>query len=123
MYSSSSQNVLLDKSQELCNLTMLNCFRFFSGSLLITNPVSKKVCLITCIMLINPIQDGTFRGCSRISCNDETWHSYTLLKEDAKKYINHVTQPISSADISILSPEISNFCYIKKYGYKLHFNK
>ena len=49
---------------------------------------------------INPIQDGLFRGCSRmgggglfgppplnpphISYNDETWHSYTLPKEDAK---------------------------------------
>ena len=45
------------------------------------------------IKLLNPIQDGLFRGCSRmrggrggkkthISCNDETWHSYTLPKED-----------------------------------------
>ena len=48
---------------------------------------------------INPIQDGLFWGCSRmrledflfplpkichISYNDETWHSYTLPKEDPK---------------------------------------
>ena len=79
---------------------------------------------------INPIQDGPFRGClkdagvkkaphpynlSRISYNDETWHNYLLPKEDSKKHINHVTHPLSSADISIFSPEISNFCYIKIY--------
>ena len=48
--------------------------------------------------LVNPIQDGTFWGCSRIwgtkslaslksshkSYNDESWHSYTLPKEDSK---------------------------------------
>ena len=41
----------------------------------------------------------------------------------SKKYLNHVTQtPLSSADISIFSPEISKFCYIKKHRYRLHFN-
>ena len=48
--------------------------------------------------LLNPIQDGLFRSCSRmgepkgpplqnlshISDIDETWHSYTLPKEDPK---------------------------------------
>ena len=33
-----------------------------------------------------------------------------------------MTHPLSSADISIFSPEISNFCCIKKYRYRLHFN-
>ena len=33
----------------------------------------------------------------------------------AKKYMNHVTYPLSSADISTFSSEISKFCYIKKY--------
>ena len=35
----------------------------------------------------NPIQDGLFLSCSNllhISYNDETWHNYTLLKEDPK---------------------------------------
>ena len=32
-----------------------------------------------------------------------------------------MTHPLSSADISIFSPEISKFCYIKKYRYRLHF--
>ena len=38
-----------------------------------------------------------------------------------QKYINHVTHPLSSADISIFSPKISKFCYIKKYRYRLDF--
>ena len=36
--------------------------------------------------------------------------------------MNHVTHPLSSADISIFSPEISKFCYIKKYRYGSHFD-
>ena len=28
--------------------------------------------------------------------------------------MNHVTHSLSSSDISIFSPEVSNFCYIKK---------
>ena len=36
--------------------------------------------------------------------------------------MNHVTDPLSSADISNFSQEISKFCYIKKYGYRLHFD-
>ena len=38
-----------------------------------------------------------------------------------QKYINHVTHPSTSADISIFPPAISKFCYIKKYGYRLYF--
>ena len=39
-----------------------------------------------------------------------------------KKYINHVTHTLCSSDISIFSPEISRFFYIKKYRYRLHFD-
>ena len=49
--------------------------------------------------------------------NDKTWHIYTLRR--SKKYINH---PLSSADISIFSPGIGKFCYIKKYRHRLHLN-
>ena len=35
--------------------------------------------------------------------------------------MNHVTHTLSSADISIFSPEISKVFYIKKYRYRLHF--
>ena len=33
----------------------------------------------------------------------------------SNKYMNHMTHPLSSADISIFSPEISKFCHIKKH--------
>ena len=36
--------------------------------------------------------------------------------------MNHVTNYLSSADTSTFSPEISKFCYIKKYIYRLHFD-
>ena len=84
---------------------------------------------------INPIQDGPFRGflwmggakssspenLSHISYKYEIRHNYTLRKKNQKKYMNHVTQPLSSADISIFSLEITKFCYIRKYIYRLEF--
>ena len=39
-----------------------------------------------------------------------------------KNYMNHMTHPVSPADISNFSPEISKLCYIKKYMYRLHFD-
>ena len=36
--------------------------------------------------------------------------------------MNHVTHLLISADISIFSSEISKFCYIRKYRYRLHFS-
>ena len=33
-----------------------------------------------------------------------------------------MTHPLNSADIRVASPEISNSCYVKKYGYVLHFD-
>ena len=45
------------------------------------------------------------------------WWNLTQLylpQKRSKKYLNHVTQLLSSADISIFSPEISKFCYIRK---------
>ena len=39
-----------------------------------------------------------------------------------EKYINHLAHRMSSADISISSLEINNFCYIMKYKYRLHLN-
>ena len=35
--------------------------------------------------------------------------------------MNHMTYPLSSADISIFSSQISKFCYVRKYKYTLHF--
>ena len=39
-----------------------------------------------------------------------------------KNYTNHVTHLLISVGISIFSPEICYFCYIKKYRYRLYFN-
>ena len=45
-----------------------------------------------------------------------------LTQRRSKKYMNQVTHPLNSADISIFSLEISKFCHIKKYRYRLHFD-
>ena len=36
--------------------------------------------------------------------------------------MKYVTGSLSSTDISILLPEISKFCYIKKYRYRFHLD-
>ena len=36
--------------------------------------------------------------------------------------MNHVTHPLTFADISIFSLEFSKLCYIKKYRYRLYFS-
>ena len=36
--------------------------------------------------------------------------------------MNHVIHPMIPADISNSSPEISKFCYNKRYIYRLHFD-
>ena len=66
----------------------------------------------------NPIQDGLFRGCSRMGRSLKSvthiiqWWKLAqlyLTQRRSKKYMNYVTLPLSSADISIFSTEISNF--------------
>ena len=36
--------------------------------------------------------------------------------------LTHVTHPLNFADMSIFLSGIGNFCFIKKYRYRLHFN-
>ena len=48
-------------------------------------------------------------------------YSYALPKEDPKKYINHVTHSLSSADIGIYSLEMDKFCYIREHICRLLF--
>ena len=80
-------------------------------------------------------KEGNFSAVLRLFRTDlsKIYHTYSTMIElgtvvsylrskKFKKYINHVTHPMSSEDSSIFSPEISNFCYIKKYRYRLHFN-
>ena len=93
---------------------------------------------ISMVVIINPIQDGLFRGCSGMGRGGakrppslksvtyilQRWNlaQLYLSQRRSRKYMNHVTHPLSSADISIFLPEISRFCYIKKYRYRLYFD-
>ena len=43
-----------------------------------------------------------------------------LTKRRSENYMDHVTHPFSFADFNIFLPEISKFCYIKKYRYRFH---
>ena len=86
----------------------------------------------------NPVQDGLLRGCSLMeggrakrppSLKPVThilqWWNFAqlyLTQRRFKNYVNHVTYHLSSADISIFSPVISKFCYMKKYRYRLYFD-
>ena len=64
-----------------------------------------------------PIQDGLFRGCSRMGRGPSVTHilqwwnlaQLYLTQRRSKKYMNHVTYPLSSADISIFHQKSTNF--------------
>ena len=86
---------------------------------------------------INPIQDGLFWGCWQMGEGQKDppslkpvkhilqWWNLAqlyLIQKISKKYMNHVKHPLSSADISIFSPEISKFSYITKHRYRLYFD-
>ena len=47
-------------------------------------------------------------------------HLY-LSQGRSKKYMNHMKHTLIFADISVFLSEISKFCYIKKYRYKIVF--
>ena len=42
-------------------------------------------------------------------------NGFLIPKKRLKKYINQVTHPLSSADISIFSPKLTSFRYIEIY--------
>ena len=54
---------------------------------------------------------------SMIKLGTVTPHPNTIQKTNESR-----DTPLSSADISIFSPEISKFCYIKKWRYGLYFD-
>ena len=53
-----------------------------------------------------------------MSYNDKIWHSYALSEEDLKMYKSRDTL-LDFCCFQHFSPEISNFCCIKKYRYRL----
>ena len=67
----------------------------------------------------NSIQDEPFQGISRIGYH-KMMKIGTLPKKDPKIYQSW-THPLGSADISIPSPNMSKFLYIKKHRYRLDF--
>ena len=80
------------------------------------------------LKLLKPYWKWAFLGCSLLSKICQTYP--TMMKLDIViSYLKKIQEinkplvhPLSSADISIFSLEISNFCYIKKYRHRLHFN-
>ena len=100
-------------------------FRRYKMGTLARNGLITYLFVLITYLLLNPIQDGHFRGCSRIGGQKglksvthilQWWNlaQLYLTSRRSKKYKNHVTHTLTSADISIFSSEISNFCYIKK---------
>ena len=126
----------------LCSFIRLNYFSicFNLTSIKLKTPFSLHLVMFGCFFYLshfNPIQDGLFRGCSRMwwgqkgplslkSVTDilQWWNlaQLYLTQRRSKKHMNHVIYPLSSADISIFSPEINKFSYFKKYRYRLHFD-
>ena len=83
----------------------------------------------------NPIQNGLFRGSSRMGDQKgplpKICHTYSEMMKlgtvvphlkKIQKCMSNVRHPVNSADCSIFLPKISKFCYIKKYRYRLHFD-
>ena len=68
------------------------------------------------------------KNCHRLTvpknCHLKWWNLVQLYLtwRRSKKYMSNMKHPLSSADISVSSPEIRKFCYIKKYRYRVEFD-
>ena len=88
---------------------------------------------------VNPIQDGRFRGYSRMG-GGPFWgallpkirHTYPKMMKlgTVIPYLRKIQKMHNSRDtflefcwLSIFSPKISKFCYIKKYTNRLEFDR
>ena len=60
------------------------------------------------------------KNVSDISYNNETWHTYTLPREDPKTR-NHMTHPLSSADISIFQQKSATFVILRNIDKDFYF--
>ena len=85
-------------------------------------------------LYLNPIQDGPFRGYSRMGGKKDPHpkicQTYSIMiklgtvipyLKKTQKICEPRDTPIEFCWISIFSSEISKFCYIRKYRYRLHF--
>ena len=93
---------------------------------------------VVVLQIINPIQHGLFRGCSRMGAWGGFWppfpkirHTYpTIMKLGIViPYVRKIQKIFKSRDTCLdfcwhqhFSSEISNFCYIKKCSYRLDFD-
>ena len=105
-------------------LLVQRCFRFIPKEKLHFSLISSFYC---CLVKGGWTLLGAAHRCgggkkSHIFYQDDTWHTYTLTKEDQKIYINQMTYCLRSLDISIFCPEINKCCYIKKWRYRLYFD-
>ena len=120
----------------MCNLRSR---LFFHWNLLIKRLVNRVFVLVDGIifnrsneLMINPIQNGPLWSCSQVkggggsekvppSLKSVThilqWWNLVVIPywRRSKKCMNHVTHPLSPADISIFSLEISKDCFNKNY--------
>ena len=99
-------------TEVFCEKGVLKNFAIFTGkhlcwSLNLIKLRPSGSCLRDCNFVKKRLQHRCF------SVNIATFLRNIFLKNICEK---------SSADISILSPQISKFCYIKKYRYRLHFD-
>ena len=120
------------------NLKFRGIFRKLSASAM--SLFWQKKTIIDFWQGFNPISEGPFRCCSRMGGGrgqkyslPKIYHIYSpkmelcriasyLNRTGLKKYVHHVTHPLSSADISIFSWKMSKFSYIKTCRYRLHFD-
>ena len=87
------------------------------------------------IFSVNHIQVRSFRGCSWIGVQKcplpKICQTYPIMMKYSLviPYLTNIQNKYKSRDtptkffnISIFSPKINNFCYVKKYRYRLYFN-
>ena len=120
----------LDKALRTCEITL-----YFHGTENLWNNIILNEKKFSLKKSINPIQDGLFRGCSRIGgpfCPlPKIRHTYPTMKKHGTviSYLRKIQKMYKSRDTFFefcwhqhFSAEISIFCYIKKYTYRLDFD-
>ena len=88
---------------------------------------AKSCCQQNSIGNLNPVQNGLFGGCPLL----EICHTHPIMRKlfTVTPYLTKFQKINKSCDTFLefcwhqyFLPEISNFCFIKKYRYRLYFN-